>query len=286
MSRVFLSLVCIVVMVAGASAATLEVYLPMNGNLNDASGNGRNATVVDRAAGTHAFAAGMQGLGLDLGTVYDDLGMSVDDYRTVLQDALLKTSNDYVAIPKVTAMTASGSIAMWYKTSSLHFNYECPWDNVAGVSRDYDRWECWIDNAAPSQMYVRASERHYSSDPLLRDHQMTQINALGVDTWIHVATTWQQSADLLTCELKMYINGELVDTATDVPWEQDPGQFCLGGGNDGNNLSIGAYDEVRFYSGVLTGAEVQALMVPEPGTLVLLLAGGLAAVALFRRRNG
>lgn len=283
MNRLLLSLVCVVGMVAAASAANLEVYLPLNGNLNDMSGNGRNATLNDRTAGTHAFAAGMQGLSLDLGTVYDGLGLPTADYVAILQDPLLKTANAYVAIPQVAAMTNAGSIAMWYKTSPLHFNYEAPWDNVQGTSRDYDRWESWIDS---SSWYVRASDRHYNADPALRDHQMTQINALGLDTWYHVAVTWQRSVDLATCDLNMYINGQLVDTATGILWEQDPGQFFLGGGNDSNNLSIGSYDEVRFYSGVLTGAEVQALMVPEPGTLALLLAGGLAAVALFRRRNG
>lgn len=292
MSRLLLSLVCIVGLVTGASAATLEVYLPMDGNLNDYSGNNRNATIVEAVCsldgtnyGTNAYAAGHDGVGqsLDIGTTEESIGFLESQYA--------KEGNDYVAIPQVAAMTNSGSIAMWYKTSSLHFNYECVWDNLA----HYDRWESWIDNQPDTdggtvdtegpRMFVRASENSFNSDPLLRDHQMTQIFALPLDTWIHVAATWQRSVDTTTCDLNMYINGELVDTATNIPWELDPGQFCLGGGHARNNPTLGAYDDVRLYSGVLSAQEV-ANLVPEPGSLVLLLVGGLATALFFRRRNG
>lgn len=59
---------------------------------------------------------------------------------------------------------------------------------------------------------------------------------------------------------------------------------ALGGSNHGTNYNFqGSLDEVRMYDSALTQAEVQALMIPEPGSAALL--GGVLSLALLRRRR-
>ena len=56
-------------------------------------------------------------------------------------------------------------------------------------------------------------------------------------------------------------------------WIVPGSEFYLGGGNDGNTYGIGVFDEVKIFDQYLTSAQVVAIVVPEPGTLLLLLIG-------------
>ncbi len=53
----------------------------------------------------------------------------------------------------------------------------------------------------------------------------------------------------------------------------------------GGEASSGFADEVNFFQGALTAAEVPGALIPEPATVAFLLLGGLAAGMIRRRRT-
>ena len=111
--------------------------------------------------------------------------------------------------------------------------------------------------------------------------------AITEGAWNHVVTT----VDTTAGEVRLYIDGSeaagtgglIADMNLNQDWE-------IGAMKSGLNLA-GSIDDVQFYSGVLTADEVAFLndnagaVVPEPGTLVLILAGGLSLLA-YRWRRG
>jgi uncharacterized repeat protein (TIGR02543 family) len=94
--------------------------------------------------------------------------------------------------------------------------------------------------------------------------------ALPLDTWTHVALTYDSTAKTLI----LYKNGNVIATATNINATTDTflqiGNY--GPSNDDDNRMSGKIDEARLYNGVLTRPEIQALMTggtPPPTTYLL-----------------
>ena len=72
----------------------------------------------------------------------------------------------------------------------------------------------------------------------------------------------------------------------------EPGEFFLGGGNDGNEYSLASFDELMIFEDYITSAQAQAMydgsgvMVPEPGTISLILVGLLSLAGIAWRKRG
>jgi len=99
---------------------------------------------------------------------------------------------------------------------------------------------------------------NYSGNKLSAGHNgaweaVQDPNPLITNTWYHVAVTY----DAATTTMKLYKNGNLVATNTNVPQVLNGNMIRLGSFNDGANVFNGRMDEVRIWDRVLTTCELQ-----------------------------
>lgn len=111
------------------------------------------------------------------------------------------------------------------------------------------------------------------------DYDQNTGTTAQADAWQHVAVTFDGST------ATFYLNGDQVDTKTGGNFAVNPNEVfgLFGLTNNNTELFNGTIDEVKVFSGVLSqGDIIEQAVVPEPGTLGLLGAFGLALLA--RRR--
>ena len=88
---------------------------------------------------------------------------------------------------------------------------------------------------------------------------------MSVNTWYHVAVTY----DAASTTLKLYKNGVLVDTNTDVDPVEGGNMVRLGAFNNASNSFTGTMDEVRIWNRALSPGEIANHMnceLPGPTT--------------------
>jgi len=102
----------------------------------------------------------------------------------------------------------------------------------------------WVPNTNASKL----SAGHNGSWFAVQDTAPLLAN-----TWYHVAVTY----DAITTTMKLYKNGNLVATNTNVPQVLNGDIIRLGSFDDGANLFNGRMDEVRIWDRVLTSCELQ-----------------------------
>lgn len=248
MKRFVLS-VAILTMLVGTATADLEVYLPLDSSLADASGKGRNGVLTNGTLGTNGYVDAQIGKGLDLGLV--------DESKAFLE--VTKTDGDYVTVNYT--LPEAGSIALWYKTAPMHYNYESLWDNSGTSAAPADNWECWIDHWGPGNLYARSPDgedgRWNDDDNKAVYYALTNYPTY-FEEWFHVTVTWEKNTDT-TMEMNMFINGVLVDTAPMMTYMPAGSKIYLGGGHDGNTYGIGVWDEFAVWSTKLTDVQVAAV---------------------------
>ena len=230
MCRCIVVLMCVCAMAGVASAGhrAAEIYLPMDGNMNDASGNGHNATAYTGAWGTTTFVStpttnGRVGQGMDLDVQYPD-----DLRNAEFLAGQTQGGGAYVALPY--KMTESGSMSLWYKTVEFRYDYQQIWDNSGtDYNRPEDDWEMWMDTG--NNIGVRASKQSANGDDYSTDGNKCFVNSgLGLGTWVHITATWQRLTTVADprdvgtdwenstyMKLKMYLNGTLIDETPDLP---------------------------------------------------------------------
>src|SRR5574343_111628 len=99
---------------------------------------------------------------------------------------------------------------------------------------------------------------NYSGNKLSAGHNgaweaVQDPNPLIINTWYHVAVTY----DAATTTMKLYKNGNLVATNTNVPQVLNGNIIRLGSFDDGANVFNGRMDEVRIWDRALTTCELQ-----------------------------
>lgn len=117
--------------------------------------------------------------------------------------------------------------------------------------------------------------------------------SLMVGRWYHVGGVFDDAADLAT----VYVNGQ-PDGTTSFPYLPDASDTQYGvsiGANspEGNRYFAGMIDDVRIYGAALSADDLAAIYsdgggdfaIPEPSTLVLLLAGAAGLVAGLLRQG-
>lgn len=231
------------------------VHLALDGNLTNTGSGGSDydGTLVDGSAGAHAYVPARPG---------GPGGQALDLDNPATGSPPISANGDYVSIDY--QLADQGTIALWYNAQDW-YNYQTIFDNSAGG----DFWEMWIYNNGVARFRV-------NNDSGV-DIDLDDLN--GSNEWYHFAVTWQKDGS--NVDLQLYVDGELVDTAT-TPW-RDPGtQFFLAGGR--NSLGNGVWDDLYIFERVLSKGEIRATAgIPEPGSLVLLALGGLGLIGGRRR---
>ena len=245
---IFNSCVAASICLCSTTFAALEVYLPLDGNALDASGKGRNGVLVNGAAGTNAYVAAKAGQGIEFGLTAGN---------TVANAESTFTGNDYVRVNYTLPNT--GTIAIWKKKADFNYNYESVWDNSGTSSLPADNWECWMDNWG-GYLHARAPDGvvgNWGSDDASVNVHLSEAydsqNYFG--EWMHITVTWEKLT-ASTMEMRMYLNGELKDTALAMAWQNPGSMFYLAGGHDENTAGIGIFDELAIWSEELSDADV------------------------------
>jgi hypothetical protein len=205
----------------------LQLHWPLDGDLTDVSGNGRDGTLVTGAQGSAAYEDAMINQGLNLDHAPDTLTTD-------------KTEGAYVSVPFV--MPEAGTIALWYYVAP-YYNYQSVWDN----SVQQDDWEMWIysDGRIRGRIDASSGDITYDLD-----------NLRGPESWYHIAYAWNREAGFA----ELYIDGALVGSGAIGGWIEPGENFYLAGGNDGNSYAIGTFDDVRIYDKALDGEAIQEIM--------------------------
>ena len=238
------------------------IYLRMDGDLvnHGTGGSAYDGQIFSGANGSSAYVEAVRGQGLDL----DYTGSG-------------KTDGTYVAIPYT--LPDEGAISLNYKAEAF-YNYNSVWDNSANG----DDWEMWIYGDSRVRGRIDGGQGDITFD-INNVNDNPDDDYATVDDFIQLTYTWTKPTDTEPGYATLYVDGHLVgtdpiDSASN--WIVPGSEFYLGGGNDGNTYGIGVFDEVKIFDQYLTSAQVKALVVPEPGTLLLLLVG--AALLALRPR--
>jgi len=167
-------------------------------------------------------------------------------------------ANDYVACGNI--MPATYTKEAWFLVSNLNYQNNLISGGSDGQHALY-----------PSITYGnRISAGHNGTWNAVQDPTPIVAN-----TWYHVALTY----DVATKTMKLYKNGVLVSTNTDVaPFTG--GNALRIGAYDTGNLFIGKIDEVRIWNRALTQCEIQNNMNGE------LPAGQTGLVAYYKFNQG
>ncbi|MBN2270761.1 MAG: hypothetical protein JXN61_09120 [Sedimentisphaerales bacterium] len=180
---------------------------------------------------------------------------------------------DYVEVASADELNlnSSGTISAWIYPRSL---YEQSIVNKRGGPGDGNKSEnYWLVLG----MYNRAVTVGDGSDYV---YASIPEGELAVNTWQHIAGTWDSS------EIKIYLNGILSDARPNTLSDLISGDsYPLRIGYDSRAYwhFDGLIDEVRIYDVALSDAEIRELAVPEPGTLLFFVLGGLATCRRLRQ---
>jgi hypothetical protein len=117
-------------------------------------------------------------------------------------------------------------------------------------------------------------------------------NSISASGWLLNTPYWIAATfDAATGTMDLYRNGNLVASRNDLPHTNmamvGTPTFQIGRNIVTGDSWNGLIDEAQFYDHALTQPEIASLMVPEPGTISLVLVGfvGLAGIARRRLRN-
>ena len=239
---------------ANAADPNLIAWWRFNGNYNDSSGNGHQATGV---YGNPEFVPGHDGSALDF-----------DDF-----------DNDRVEVPSATpragfAFTGEITWAVWIKTSGAPSTYGSSliMQGPPGAKHlDGDKFLCLLGSGEISMLAcnVKAATPH-ASFVRVDDGQ-----------WHHVAVTIEFETDGEKDTIKLYIDGDL-DKGFTASVNINSQNYKAGTTNDATYHIIilgsqynkkdnhdkdrhydGLLDEVRIYNKALTDAEIEAIVAEE-----------------------
>jgi len=170
--------------------------------------------------------------------------------------------NDQVSLGTVTAFERPNdfTVMAWIKP-----------DRVTGSQRIFSQ-----DAPAGFGFGLTGDELRFTTYGVL-DYDTTGVD-IQADIFQHVAVVFTTGNDAL-----FYVNGELVSTINGVsPVTASSLGFFIGS-QGGSEFFDGVIDDVRYYRGSLTQAEIAAIIaIPEPASIML---NGLAGASCLKRRR-
>lgn len=257
--RRLLSMVLVLALTGPASAATLVAEYQFENNVADSTANANNGTVRGAAI---SYVAGRFGSAAHFG------GATA------------------ISVPSSASlnMPSSYTIALWFRNAvgvdpTPVSNAQLLGKNGAASNRSYGMFLSGADEL----------DAFFQPTADLNARDITLPGVTFNDGLWHLFVTTYDAAD---GSQRLYADGVVRVTqtlATGLTLINSTPALVIGafsGALDGassfSSFYQGDLDDIRFYSGALTGAEITALTLPDPSSLGLALVG--VAVALRRRR--
>ncbi|HYG15722.1 MAG TPA: LamG domain-containing protein, partial [Bacteroidia bacterium] len=228
----------------------IVAYYPFNGNADDSSGNGLNASI------NKAIPAA------------DRYGRPNHAYKFV------GDSNTYISVPHDTLLNLTGdkTISLWYKIDTLpnqlfpalvlkeganfyYTTFAIQFNEEAGYPAK-DRYKVGFFFGSNSTNYLLSTDEKYN-------------DTANIDKWIHIVSTYSQS----TGYSKIYFNGVLSDSLyignKNSEVSTQPMQIGRGTsfGNHNGNYFKGYLDDIRLYGRTLTPSEIDSIYVSNDTAL-------------------
>ena len=214
-------------------------YYPFNGNANDASGNGNNATNVTAILSPDRFGNPNSAYNFD-------------------------NVNKMIWVPKSSTLdvyAGSGfSVSSWIKSPHDIADTIVWWFNPQFYSGLGPHLTL---SAAPGTVLWTVG---YLGNPIPEVYILTSGGLVRTNTWTQVAGTYDKSTGVLS----VYVNGVRVQSVTNTNAAFTSSTACdlLIGGRLYNTPLDYFLDDIRIYNRALTAAEVQQLYVFESGPRV------------------
>ncbi len=204
----------------------LLAYYPFNGNANDVTGNGFDATAVAASSAVDRF------------------GVATSAFSLAGAYQHIELPNDAAFAPP------KGSVAIWVKATS--WETSDPFVDLLG--KDGLTGRQWVvqvqtDGKLRTALFTNNGE-----------HTVVSAMALSTDRWHHIVMTWDGEKQV------GYIDGiKASSLATTGIISSGPQPVRVGGNPHFGTSLNGSVDDVRIYSRALTESEVKALHEYESG---------------------
>ena len=218
-----------------SESADMVAWYPFNGNANDESGNGNHGTIT----------------GPLVTPVADHFGEEGKAYKFGFPD--------YVSVPtNASFFTDEFTVSYWYKVAAY-------WGDRSVLS-------CVGNNGGYHQAFYGTTFQYFLmynfTNPGDKWFWSNYTVPNTPDTWQHITTTYKKTGDNASIT-RLYINGELKSSDTHANVIGFPGgEIFYIGRSQGDVGFNGELDDVRFYSRMLTDAEVMELHIAETPTAV------------------
>ncbi|MFT4547064.1 MAG: hypothetical protein ACI9UA_001406 [Pseudoalteromonas tetraodonis] len=252
-------------------SAALVAWYPLDGDANDASGNGYNGSTIGTGV-THAQA------GANAAT-----GQSTDF-----------SGAGHIDVPWNAALNSQDfTVTLWANADAAGGSFRSPIsnrDDVAPGGVNRHGWIVYNDNAGNWSFWNGGGLNTAGG------WNVANAGAVTTNAWNHIAISY----DSVTNTKEFYLNGALVSTTNPIGFSpndssladglthEDEDMHIGGGGDAGTSFRWdGRLDDVTIWNTALSGAEIDNIRlnsVPEPAALVLIGGAGVGLILRRRRR--
>jgi len=195
-------------------------WWPFNGNANDESGNGNNASEIQAAPATDRFG--------NPGKAYDFNGANS---RIICPVSNIPTGN------------SPSSISLWFKSRIFPF--------PADTSRAMLSWGSWTNNSA---RYIGL--RGASNNQLTYAQYLNDVNVpfnYQLNEWYHIVANYANDT------ISIFVNGSKISTLSISGTNTSAGPVIIGSSPGLTDHFNGLIDDAAIYNRTLTQQEITAL---------------------------
>jgi hypothetical protein len=211
-------------------------WWPFNGNANDESGNGNNATV------NGAILVG------------DRFGDSTNAYSFDGLDDFISSS------PNLPINSAPRSVVSWFKTNTIYIN-----------TSQYNHVQCingWGSSTSgkvifPQNIVAPSGKAWFETGS--SSNSIYSNNSVNNFQWHQIVTTYNGSGT----SIKLYIDGLLQDSTNNLILNTYNSNFIIGNAPWANIPFRGLIDDVAIYNRALTSSEITSLYNSSQNTIKL-----------------